>query len=195
MLRLFRRLKAVRSTRDHRLADLARPLYSAALRLAEDATSAEDLVLRACRVFGSRLREEGGAGEPGFELLAALYSAHRETHGPPIHPGDIQRALTGSARESARPGGPAPGDLAASLDRLPPALWHPLWLRDNRGASYEQIAILLDLTPADVLRLISRARRRVATEIGLMTPERAPDGGAPAARPDEGWTVREARSR
>jgi DNA-directed RNA polymerase specialized sigma24 family protein len=81
-----------------------------------------------------------------------------------------------------------------SLDRLPPALWHPLWLRDNRGASYEEIAILLDLSTADVVKLISHARRRVATEIGIMTPERAPDGGAPAA-PDESWTVRESLSR
>jgi DNA-directed RNA polymerase specialized sigma24 family protein len=166
---------ARRATRDRRLAELVRPLYAAALRLTEDPVSAEDLVVRAHRALDGGARDARRAGVPDLGLLAAVYSAHREAHGPPIRPDDVRRALDASAMDAARPGRSL-GELAAALDRLPPALWHPLWLRDNRGLSYDEIALVLGLPPADVARLVSCARRRVVAELRTPTPGVATEG-------------------
>jgi hypothetical protein len=158
-------LKAARTTGKDRADGLARVLYGIALRLTEEPISAEELVARACRICQGRVRVRKHAGSPDFDVIDALYAAQRETHGPPIGPDDIQRALSEPAMESGRRAGLSLGDLASALDQLPSALWHPLWLRDNRGFSYEEIALVLDLSPVDVGKLVSCARRRIVARL------------------------------
>jgi len=174
---MFRWLKAGRSNQDPRLAELVGPLYAAALRLTGDPASAEDLVVRAYRIFDGMARGGKRAGAPDIALFAALYAARQEAAGPLIGPKDLQGASNSFVTGPAGTRGSPRGDLTAALDGLPGALWHPLWLRDNRGFEYGEIAFVLDVTPSVVATLISRARRRLAAELRGAVPDFASGRG------------------
>lgn len=139
-------------------AEAALPaVYTAALRLTGGAAQAEVLVESAYGTYAARGGRRRSA-RVRFELLDALYASWRQGHGSPVG------ARTALRRRS--PADPPAGPLslervAAAVDALPDTFWHPIWLRDNQGLGYEEIALLLDISTARVASLVSQARREL----------------------------------
>jgi DNA-directed RNA polymerase specialized sigma24 family protein len=146
-----------------------RPAYRVALRLTGEAGEAAGLVERALDVHAAWLRTRGDGPRAAFRLFDALYATHRAAHGSPVREeADADEGHLGSAEPPlpvARAALDDVGRLTAAVEALPDGLWHALWLRDDQGFGYEDIGLLLDVPPARVARLVSRARRQVMASL------------------------------
>jgi len=67
-------------------------------------------------------------------------------------------------------------DFTRAMAQLKPRERAMLWLAYAEGASYREIASVLGLRPASLKPMLSRARRRLASFLGV-TPGHTPTGG------------------
>lgn len=109
---------------------------------------------------------------PGGSLVAWLFTVLRAAFVDGRR-GGRPEALGGAATPAGSPGqeagqeaGPDPRDLRTALDRLDPAQREALLLIVVEGLSYESAAAIIGCPPGTVKSRVSRARERLAAELG-----------------------------
>lgn len=166
----------------------ARPLWAYLARLTGDRELADDLLQEAFYRFhraGATHESEAHRRHSLFQIgtnLARDAARSRRRHAEvPLE----EEAERGTTVASAAPGperaAAARTDLARALRQLEPAQREILWLAYAQGASHEEIARIVGVRTVSVRTLLFRARRKVATLLGVAGQDAAPDPGAEPA--------------